>query len=77
MCLKYLTYDPNYNYDEGSEDEGVNTTGGADMELDYDDDDDEENDDYSDDDDMSWKVKINISFRLKVLDWQKAIFFHF
>uniref|UniRef100_A0A023F571 Putative tata-binding protein-interacting protein n=3 Tax=Triatoma infestans TaxID=30076 RepID=A0A023F571_TRIIF len=58
MCLKYLTYDPNYNYDEGSEDEGVSTTsGGADMELDYDDDDDEENDDYSDDDDMSWKVR--------------------
>ncbi|KAL1492929.1 hypothetical protein ABEB36_011093 [Hypothenemus hampei] len=47
LCLKYITYDPNYNYDD---DEGA---GNADL----DDDEDEENDEYSDDDDMSWKVR--------------------
>ncbi|CAK8675597.1 unnamed protein product [Clavelina lepadiformis] len=43
MCLDYITYDPNYNYDDG------------DMYEDEVDDEDEE--DYSDDDDMSWKVR--------------------
>lgn len=52
LCLKYMTYDPNYNYDEDDEfQEGKN----ADMIED--DEDDEENDEYSDDDDMSWKVR--------------------
>ncbi|XP_014246740.1 cullin-associated NEDD8-dissociated protein 1 isoform X2 [Cimex lectularius] len=50
LCLRYLTYDPNYNYDEADSDAaGV-------MELD-DVDEEEDDDDYSDDDDMSWKVR--------------------
>ncbi|CAG9855280.1 unnamed protein product [Phyllotreta striolata] len=49
-CLKYLVYDPNYNYDEDESANGQNDP--------YDDDEeDEENDEYSDDDDMSWKVR--------------------
>ncbi|XP_060536972.1 cullin-associated NEDD8-dissociated protein 1 isoform X2 [Cylas formicarius] len=48
LCLKYMTYDPNYNYDE---DEGNGDNEEEDEE------DDEENDEYSDDDDMSWKVR--------------------
>ncbi|KAK5639691.1 hypothetical protein RI129_012183 [Pyrocoelia pectoralis] len=52
LCLKYMTYDPNYNYDEDDEfQENKNDDMGDD------DDDDEENDEYSDDDDMSWKVR--------------------
>nr|XP_023013763.1 cullin-associated NEDD8-dissociated protein 1 [Leptinotarsa decemlineata] len=50
LCLKYMVYDPNYNYDEDETGTGHNDP--------YDDDeDDEENDEYSDDDDMSWKVR--------------------
>jgi len=45
ICLKYIEYDPNYNYDDGE----------ANDDEYYDDDDDE--DDYSDDEDMSWKVR--------------------
>lgn len=48
MCLKYITHDPNYNYDDYDDDEG---------QMDMDEDDEgEEDDEYSDDDDMSWKV---------------------
>ncbi|XP_018011148.1 cullin-associated NEDD8-dissociated protein 1 [Hyalella azteca] len=50
ICLKLLTHDPNYNYDDYSE-EGNGT-----MDLDEDED-EEEDDEYSDDDDMSWKVR--------------------
>lgn len=50
LSLKYMTYDPNYNYDEDE----VNM---EDMEGCEDEDDAEENDEYSDDDDMSWKVR--------------------
>ncbi|KAJ8923621.1 hypothetical protein NQ315_010200 [Exocentrus adspersus] len=50
LCLKYMTYDPNYNYDE---DESTNNQADG-----YDEDEEEEeNDEYSDDDDMSWKVR--------------------
>ncbi|XP_057661547.1 cullin-associated NEDD8-dissociated protein 1 isoform X2 [Diorhabda carinulata] len=50
LCLKYMVYDPNYNYDEDESANGENDP--------YDDDEeDEENDEYSDDDDMSWKVR--------------------
>lgn len=57
LCLKYMTYDPNYNYDEDDDDEenaddDVNGDGGFDDEDEVD-----ENDEYSDDDDMSWKVR--------------------
>lgn len=48
LCLKYLTYDPNYNYDEEENMGGV-------MDLDEEESEDGE-EDYSDDDDMSWKV---------------------
>ena len=48
MCLKYITHDPNYNYDDYEDDDGI-------MDTDEDDDGDED-DEYSDDDDMSWKV---------------------
>lgn len=49
LCLKYITYDPNYNYEA---DDGE---GGFHMETE--DDDDDGSDEYSDDDDMSWKVR--------------------
>lgn len=52
LCLQYITYDPNYNYDdddnEGNEDGSMETEEEGD---------DDENDEYSDDDDMSWKVR--------------------
>ncbi|KAF5283424.1 hypothetical protein FQA39_LY04800 [Lamprigera yunnana] len=51
LCLKYMTYDPNYNYDEDDFPDDKNT------EMGDDDDDDDEDDEYSDDDDMSWKVR--------------------
>ncbi|KAF5287245.1 hypothetical protein FQR65_LT12289 [Abscondita terminalis] len=52
LCLKYMTYDPNYNYDE--DDEFLDEKN---VDMIEDDEDDEENDEYSDDDDMSWKVR--------------------
>ncbi|MBN3306198.1 CAND1 protein, partial [Amia calva] len=51
LCLKYITYDPNYNYDNDEDEEDS-------MEADNGEDEDQELDDeYSDDDDMSWKVR--------------------
>lgn len=52
MCLRYITYDPNYNYDNDGEEEGGET-----METEEGEEEDEEYDEYSDDDDMSWKVR--------------------
>lgn len=49
LCLKYVTYDPNYNY-EADDGEGSNV-----MDTEYDD--EGESEEYSDDDDMSWKVR--------------------
>ncbi|ELU01651.1 hypothetical protein CAPTEDRAFT_19001 [Capitella teleta] len=49
LCLEYIAYDPNYNYEEGADED--------DMELEDDDDDNDSDDEYSDDDDMSWKVR--------------------
>ncbi|KAH0549044.1 cullin-associated NEDD8-dissociated protein 1 [Cotesia glomerata] len=54
ICLKYLTYDPNYNYDDDVNDESDGE--GNVMETEEDGDEDGE-DEYSDDDDMSWKVR--------------------
>lgn len=54
LCLEYLAYDPNYNYDDNGENGDENlmdTTDGEDLEDEY------IEDDYSDDDDMSWKVR--------------------
>uniref|UniRef100_A0A8P4K735 TATA-binding protein interacting (TIP20) domain-containing protein n=1 Tax=Dicentrarchus labrax TaxID=13489 RepID=A0A8P4K735_DICLA len=45
LCLKFMTFDPNYNYDDDEEEEEDS--------MDIEDSDDE----YSDDDDMSWKVR--------------------
>ncbi|XKL68842.1 hypothetical protein PGB90_006611 [Kerria lacca] len=51
LCLHYITYDPNYNYDDGDGDNMMETDDEKITE------DDEEDDEYSDDDDMSWKVR--------------------
>ncbi|XP_026805968.1 cullin-associated NEDD8-dissociated protein 1 [Rhopalosiphum maidis] len=54
LCLEYLAYDPNYNYDDNGENGDENlmdTNDGEDLE------DEDIEDDYSDDDDMSWKVR--------------------
>uniref|UniRef100_A0AAY4B0K2 TATA-binding protein interacting (TIP20) domain-containing protein n=1 Tax=Denticeps clupeoides TaxID=299321 RepID=A0AAY4B0K2_9TELE len=48
ICLTYITYDPNYNYD--ADDSAMETEDGDDEEQ-------ESDDEYSDDDDMSWKVR--------------------
>jgi len=48
LCLEYITYDPNYNYDDGDD---------SDMECDDGDEDTGSDDEYSDDDDVSWKVR--------------------
>ncbi|XP_074508619.1 cullin-associated NEDD8-dissociated protein 1-like [Sebastes fasciatus] len=50
LCLKFMTFDPNYNYDNEQEEQEDS--------MDIEDGLDEESDDeYSDDDDMSWKVR--------------------
>ncbi|XP_028513482.1 cullin-associated NEDD8-dissociated protein 1 [Exaiptasia diaphana] len=49
LCLKFICYDPNYNYGDDNDEN---------METDQDEEDEDEDDDeYSDDDDMSWKVR--------------------
>lgn len=49
LCLKYLTYDPNYNYEADDGDAGLC--------MDTEEEEDAESEEYSDDDDMSWKVR--------------------
>lgn len=49
LCLNYITYDPNYNY-EADECEAANL-------MDTEEDEDVDSEEYSDDDDMSWKVR--------------------
>nr|XP_040059898.1 cullin-associated NEDD8-dissociated protein 2 isoform X2 [Gasterosteus aculeatus aculeatus] len=51
LCLKFMTFDPNYNYDEEEEEEEEDS---MDVEDGLEEDSDEA---YSDDDDMSWKVR--------------------
>lgn len=50
----YITYDPNYNYDDDVNE--FSDGEGAAMEVEEDGEEDAE-DEYSDDDDMSWKVR--------------------
>ena len=47
ICLHYIAYDPNYNYDDAE---------GEEMECDSEMEEDGSDDEYSDDDDVSWKV---------------------
>ncbi|XP_063954997.1 cullin-associated NEDD8-dissociated protein 1-like isoform X1 [Lytechinus pictus] len=49
LCLQYICYDPNYNYEDDDEEEDAMDTEGEE--------DGESDDEYSDDDDMSWKVR--------------------
>lgn len=49
LCLKYITYDPNYNYEADE--------GDSNFQMETEDDDDDGSEEYSDDDDMSWKVR--------------------
>jgi len=48
LCLQYIAYDPNYNYDDADDEE---------MDCDSEMEDDGTDDEYSDDDDVSWKVR--------------------
>ncbi|CAI9623879.1 unnamed protein product [Staurois parvus] len=48
LCLKYIAYDPNYNYDSEEEEDAMETES---------DEEQESEEEYSDDDDMSWKVR--------------------
>ncbi|ROI83697.1 Cullin-associated NEDD8-dissociated protein 1 [Anabarilius grahami] len=51
LCLKYITYDPNYNYDaDDDQDDSMDI-------KEREDEDQESDDEYSDDEDMSWKVR--------------------
>ena len=54
ICLAYITYDPNYNYDDDVNE--ISENDGVTMETEEDGEEDAE-DEYSDDDDMSWKVR--------------------
>ena len=55
LCLDYICYDPNYNYDNDDYGEDQENNG---MDCDEDEEDaDESEEEYSDDDDMSWKVR--------------------
>ncbi|KAJ6648464.1 Cullin-associated NEDD8-dissociated protein 1 [Pseudolycoriella hygida] len=49
ICLNYITYDPNYNYEA---DDGDGNTS-----MDTEEEEDVDSEEYSDDDDMSWKVR--------------------
>ncbi|EGD83494.1 hypothetical protein PTSG_04101 [Salpingoeca rosetta] len=54
LCIKYLSYDPNYDYGDDDEDMGDAT---MDEEDEDESDVDFSDDDLSDDDDVSWKVR--------------------
>ena len=64
LCLDYITYDPNYNYDDG-EDSDMECDDGKEMLFDKSEckdgivgeEDTGSDDEYSDDDDVSWKVR--------------------
>ncbi|XP_073447845.1 cullin-associated NEDD8-dissociated protein 1-like isoform X1 [Aquarana catesbeiana] len=58
LCLKYIAYDPNYNYDSEEEEDAMETES---------DDEQESEEEYSDDDDMSWKVRRSATKCLEAL----------
>ncbi|XP_075039823.1 cullin-associated NEDD8-dissociated protein 1-like isoform X1 [Mixophyes fleayi] len=58
LCLKYIAYDPNYNYDSEEEDEMMETESEEEQESE---------EEYSDDDDMSWKVRRSAAKCLETL----------
>ncbi|XP_044156534.1 cullin-associated NEDD8-dissociated protein 1-like isoform X1 [Bufo gargarizans] len=58
LCLKYIAYDPNYNYDSEEEEEMMETESEEEPESE---------EEYSDDDDMSWKVRRSAAKCLETL----------
>lgn len=57
LCLKMITYDPNYNYEDEEEEVSGDDEEMEDASLAPDADPDSDSEEYSDDDDMSWKVR--------------------
>lgn len=57
LCLKMITYDPNYNYEDDDESLGEDEEM-EDESFEPEVDPESDSEEYSDDDDMSWKVKL-------------------
>ena len=64
LCLEYITYDPNYNYDDGDDSDMECDDGNGILNTEHlsnlyaiGEDDTGSDDEYSDDDDVSWKVR--------------------
>ncbi|CAH1639629.1 unnamed protein product [Spodoptera littoralis] len=57
LCLKMITYDPNYNYEDEEEDGGGEDEEMEDESFAPDAEPESDSEEYSDDDDMSWKVR--------------------
>ncbi|PZC73570.1 hypothetical protein B5X24_HaOG209399 [Helicoverpa armigera] len=57
LCLKMITYDPNYNYEDEEEDGGGEDEEMEDESFTPDAEPESDSEEYSDDDDMSWKVR--------------------
>ncbi|CAH0405459.1 unnamed protein product [Chilo suppressalis] len=57
LCLKMITYDPNYNYEDEEEDGGGEDEEMEDESFAPECDPESDSEEYSDDDDMSWKVR--------------------
>ncbi|XP_030383678.1 cullin-associated NEDD8-dissociated protein 1 [Scaptodrosophila lebanonensis] len=63
LCLKYLTYDPNYNYEADEVEAGIA--------MDTEEEEYVDSEEYSDDDDMSWKVRRAAAKCLEVLIYNR------